>query len=266
MNVVDSKLDVIVVNYQTPDDLWEFGESYLAQDYASTLVIVNVVPGVQDREIAQTIISQSPGSMYMEFDENCGYATAVNRAASQTSSPVIAIFNADVILSANSLKKCTEDLQLDETWGALGPMQTNLRGQMTHAGIYGTHRAPSFAGFWLKQPEIQNRVLRDDCVSISGSAYFVRRSVWDEMTACPIFRKRYPDIEGAFLPTKHYYEETYLSYHMHAHGYRVIYDGNVEIIHKWHQASPVGGFAEQQTVASLEMFREACDDHDIYHE
>lgn len=267
MNVVDSKIDVIVVNYKTSDDLRDFGESYLAQDIASTIVVVNVTPGIDDREVAQTIVEQAaPGSQYLEFDFNCGYASAVNRAASMTKSPVLAAFNADVVLSAGSLRKCTDDLMLDETWGALGPMQVDLQGRLTHAGIYGTHRSPSFDGAWLKQPEIHHRVLRDDCISISGSAYFVKRSIWNEMLNCPIYRSRFPNVEGAFMPSNHYYEETYLSYHMFAHGYRVVYDGTVEIIHKWHKASVVGGWAEQQMPDSLAMFREALDDHEMSHE
>lgn len=267
MIAVDSKIDCIVVNYKTADDLREFGESYLAQDFPSRLVIVNVQPEPADEAVAQTILAEaSPDSIYIHFGYNCGYATAVNKGASLTKSPVLAAFNADVILSPGSLKKCTEDLMLDESWGALGPMQLNLRGQMTHAGIYGTHSRPSFNGNWLKTPEESHRILRDDCISISGSAYFVKRSVWDEMTNCSIYRKGYPDVEGAMLPTPHYYEETYLSYHMQAHGYRVVYDGAVEMIHKWHQASPVGGYAEQQTVKSLEMFRVACDQHNMEHE
>lgn len=267
MNVVDSELDCIVVNYKTPSDLREFGESFLAQDFPATLVIVNVCPGAGDRAEAETIIEQtSLTPVYVEFDSNCGYARAVNRAAAITKSPVLAAFNADVVLSPGSLRRCTENLLLDESWGALGPMQVNVKGQLTHAGIYGTHQAPSFDGAWMKMPGDQHRVLRDDCISVSGSAYFVRRSTWDAMSNCPIYRQQFPDAEGAFLPTKHYYEETFMSYHLWKHGYRIVYDGTTQITHKWHQASPVGGYAEQQMIGSLEMFRAACDAHDIPHE
>jgi GT2 family glycosyltransferase len=269
MSVVATELDCIVVNYRTPEDLEEFGESYLVQEYASRLVVVNVDPTKADRLVARALVKRAKGALSAEFSENCGYATAVNRGANMTSSPVLAAFNADIVLSYDSLRLCTEHLLKHPKWGVLGPLQLNRAGKITHGGIYGTHDAPSFGGLWLGEPSLGVRVLRDDCVSVSGSAYFVRRSVWNELQFCPIFKEQFPEAEGAFLPLQFYYEETGLSYHAAAHGYRIVFDGTVEIVHKWHEAVKQNNMetqAAQWMRESQAEFRLFCDNHGIPHD
>ncbi len=256
--------DCVVINYKTPKDLCEFGQSFLDQDYPSSLVVVNVEPDQADIDIATALVDATAGT-YVQFDENCGYARAVNKGTSLGSREIIVAFNADVQLRARALRDCSERLLSVEDWGVLGPMQTDQRGLLTHAGIYGTPENPSFEGNWHKKPTDEHRVVRE-AVSVAGSAYFVKRSVWEELAECPLFCLACPEAEGAMLVTPHYYEEMFVSLHARAHGYKVIYDGTVEIVHKWHQASPVGGWADRQMPISREIFRQACDIHGIGHE
>jgi hypothetical protein len=105
-----------------------------------------------------------------------------------------------------------------------------------------------------------------EAVTVSGSAFFVKRSVWRELTYCPLFTDVVPDAVGAMLPTPHYYEETWVSWHAWGHGYKVVYYGPVVVGHKWHRASPIGGFADQVMAVSREMFRAACDHHGLSHD
>ncbi len=69
----------------------------------------------------------------------------------------------------------------------------------------------------------------------------------------------YPDATGAFLPTPHYYEETWCSYFARHLGYNVVYDGSVSIGHSWHKSSAVGGEADSKFKESQSIFRKACD-------
>lgn len=55
------------------------------------------------------------------------------------------------------------------------------------------------------------------------------------------------------------FEETFASYFARARGYRCVFYGAVTIVHRWHSASPVGGWAEQQFPISQAIFRDACD-------
>jgi hypothetical protein len=140
-------------------------------------------------------------------------------------------------------------------------MDENYR--ITHAGIVGTNTHPSHRG-WREYDPLDNLFKdRVNCITVSGSAYFIRRYVWDALTNNTKYREMYPDAIGAFLPTPHYYEETWCSYFARHLGYNVVYDGTVTIGHSWHASSPKPGegysHADAQFAVSREIFRSACD-------
>jgi hypothetical protein len=208
-------IDLVVVNYHTPQDLDAFMASLnrFPPSGDATLTIVDV----ESTCLEPAEIEWAKGSARrIAVADNVGYARACNLAA---------------------------------------------RGGTGTAGIFGTNAAPVHRGW----NEIHRGQYLDvsDAVTVSGSAYFVKRTVWEELANCSLYREVAPDAAGAFLPTPHYYEETWASYHCREHGYRVIYYGPITMVHKWHQASPVGGWAEQQMPASRELFRRACVHHGI---
>lgn len=195
---------------------------------------------------------------YIEND-NVGYAAACNHLASLGSADVICLLNADVWMTSAAVMKIDEIFQQDDNVHILGPKQRDEKGFITHAGIVGSNIAPKHRGWREHDP---NDVLykdRIDCVTVSGSAYFVRRDVWNTLWNDPEYRRMYPEATGAFLPTPHYYEETWCSYFARHRGYNVVYDGSVSVGHSWHKSSPVGGEADQKFQTSREIFRKACD-------
>ncbi len=269
--MVQPGIDVIVVNYRTSVDFQLFIESYLAwgQNYSLSepdthLWMVNVDPDEVSDSIAYEYLRNIGRSNYVYATENIGYARAVNQAAALGNKDVIAIFNADTMLSPKVLQDCYQALMENPDWGVLGPGQiSSVAGNTTtHAGIFGTLDAPRHRGW--KKPWCGEYEDVREAVTVSGAAYFIKRSVWDELTSCPFYRPF--GAGGAFLPTQHYYEETFCSYHAQAHGHKVIYYGKAQMIHRWHAASPVGGPADQQMQESRSLFREACDAHGIQHD
>jgi GT2 family glycosyltransferase len=261
-------IDVIVVNYRTPEDLSEFVQSYREHPPVvdSTLWVCNVDTRDADFKLGHALVSQAPQpAFHVPFVENVGYARAVNRAARLSNREVLAIFNADVVLTKGALQRCYDAIKSHRDWGVLGPLQVNEQGKVTSTGIFGSQSQPRWRG-WQVNCRDEWRDVRDDAVTVSGSAYFVRREVWNYLTACEIYNSVHPEAEGAFLPTPHYYEETWCSYHAIEHGWKVVYYGEVEIVHKWHKASPVGGWAEQQQKKSQKIFRQMCDYHGIEHD
>jgi hypothetical protein len=80
-----------------------------------------------------------------------------------------------------------------------------------------------------------------DVPTVSGATYFFRRRMWDAVDVTVRCTARsLLDAEGAFLPTRHFYEETYCSYHARLHDWRVVYLGTAKMIHLWHRSSTVG--------------------------
>lgn len=200
---------------------------------------------------------------HVVFNDNIGYARACNHLASLGNADVIALLNADTWFTARDVQRLNRYLEDSSDVAIVGPKQRNEQGWITHAGIFGSNDAPKHRGWREYDPHDQ---LYRDCqeaVTVSGSAYFIKRPIWEELTHCFCYRGLHPDAEGAFLPTQHYYEETWCSYHARAHGYRVMYNGTVSIGHTWHASSPVGGEADRQFRVSRNIFREACDAHNI---
>jgi GT2 family glycosyltransferase len=255
-------IDIVVVNYHTPKDLDDFIESLerfpVRADASLTIMEVDAEPYVH------TFSWQGKPGKTVGVQGNIGYARACNHAASLGHRDVIAFFNADIVLTKGAIDLCHDALQGRPDWAVLGPCQVDNVGRIKHAGIFGTHASPVHRG-WNEPNRRQYNDVRD-AITVSGSAYFIRRTAWKELSDCPIYRDIAPDAEGAFLPTQHYYEETWASYHAHAHDLQVVYYGYVTIVHKWHGASQLGGWAEKQMPISRQMFRRACKLHGIAHD
>jgi GT2 family glycosyltransferase len=197
------------------------------------------------------------------LNHNIGYSQACNYMASRSSADIIALLNADVWLTTQDCLQIESIFANNEDIHILGPKQRDENGYITHAGIIGTNSAPKHRGW--HQHDAEDLLFKDrvNCVTVSGSAYFIRRQVWNEMTNHNRYRELYPQAIGAFLPTPHYYEETWCSYFARHLGYNVVYDGSVSIGHSWHASSPKPGqgysHADAQFPKSREIFRQACD-------
>lgn len=250
-------VDVVVVNYKTPDLLAEFCGSYEREKWEGcSLTIVDVT--FDSPYPAQ--IADKHDAEFVLFNENVGYARACNAGACNGFNDVILLANADTVL--NGLKECYDALKSFDDWGILGPRQVNEFNQITAGGIFGHDRSIGQRG-WNEIDRGQYSDVREDAKSVSGSLYFIKRSVWQELTYCQYMQEAYPGIEGAFIPTPHYYEETCCSYHARAHGYKVVYYGPVQMIHHWHKASEHGGWADMQVEKSKHMMRAFCASHSI---
>jgi hypothetical protein len=247
-------VDVVVVNYHTPDLLIDFVTSYIESSwYGCTLTIVDV-------ESTEYSV-RGTWDAYITAADNIGYGRACNEGAACGENEVILLANADTYLTAG-LRECHDALLEHDDWGVLGPAQINEEQRITAGGIIGPDARPSQRG-WMQPDGGQYRFIDPDVVSVSGALYFIKRSLWQELTACPLYQDVSPGATGAFLETPHYYEEMWCSYHARAHGYRCVYYGAVRMLHIWHAASPVGGRADQQMPVSLERYREACRYHSI---
>lgn len=254
--------NIVVVNYKTPDLLEDFIRSAVkfAPSNRTTLTVVDICP---ERHIDPGV---DCGLLYIPLKENVGYAQACNIGAQgqDGNGEVILLANADTLLS-DGFEECIDQLMTHDDWGVLGPRQVNEHGLITAGGIFGTEQSIGQRG-WNDADMGQYSDVREDAKTVSGSLYFIKRTLWDELTQCPLYQEAEPGAVGAFLHTPHYYEETFCSYHARAHGKKCVYYGPVQMTHLWHRASVHGGWADQQFQPSLEMYRRACEIHGIEHE
>lgn len=238
-------IDVVVVNYRTSKELEDFCSSYERHHFEGcTLTVVDVDP-FDHRQLNDRIM----------LPENVGYGRACNIGGQHGSNDVVLLANADTFITEGSLEHCYKALLSHDDWGVLGPRQVNEHGQITAGGIFGHPAQPSQRG-WNEYDVNQYADVRDDALTVSGSLYFIKRKVWQELTDCSIYQEYQPGAVGPFLHTPHYFEETACSYHARAHGYKCVYYGPVQMIHFWHRASPHGGWADHQFAHSQAMHRE----------
>jgi len=192
-------------------------------------------------------------------NENVGYSAACNSMVKNGQSEIVALLNADTWFTTSDLLAVQKLFDDDADVHIFGPKQRDENGYITHAGIIGTNTSPKMRGWREHDPTDQLYKDRVNCVTVSGSAYFVRRDVWEAMTNNEMYQLLVPDAVGAFLPTPHYYEETWCSYFARHLGYNVVYDGSISIGHSWHKSSPIGGEADRKFSISQKIFRDACD-------
>jgi GT2 family glycosyltransferase len=255
-------IDLCVINYNTRPLLNRFLDC-LHSDLHETAKVWNLYiadNGSQDDSVDWLKYNYQRYRINKFYDnDNIGYSGACNQLAAEGSSDIIALLNADVWMTSASMVRAQQIFDENPDIHILGPKQRDENGLITHAGIIGTNTAPAHRGW--RQSDFDDKLYKDrvPCVTVSGSAYFIRREVWNALTNHPQYREMYPDAAGAFLPTPHYYEETWCSYFARHLGYNVVYDGSVSIGHSWHKSSPVGGEADSKFKESQAIFRKACD-------
>lgn len=262
-------IDLCIVNYNTKTLLKRLLDSLHAdaESYPGSWTISVSDNGSQDGSWDWLDMSVRKNGLYKVSrawkNENIGYSAACNNMASSSECEIVALLNADVWLSSRDVSLIQEVFDKNSDIHILGPKQRNEYHQITHAGIIGTNKKPAHRG-WMEL-DVDDSKYRDriECVTVSGSAYFVRKAVWDSLSNNSKYRELYPNAKGAFLPTPHYYEETWCSYFARHLGYNVIYDGSISIGHSWHASSPKPGegysHADSYFKLSQKIFREACD-------
>lgn len=258
------QIDLCIINHNTRDKLERLFVG-LTADYIPDLWKLYVADNGSTDDSAEFLLNvEYPVITHKDFNNNCGYATASNKLAAVGNSEIIGILNADVWMLSDDVKAIAKIFEENPEIAVLGPKQRDERCRITHAGIFGTHERPIHRGF--HEDDRADLFYRDrtEAITVSGSALFTRRSVWNELTNCPIYKHYNPEAGGAFLPTPMYYEETWYNYHAWAHGYKVFYDGSVSIGHTWHASTELGSkSSDGYKDISRAVFRAMCGFHDI---
>jgi GT2 family glycosyltransferase len=253
-------IDLCIINYNTRPLLQRFLNS-LHFDYSENIWNLYIADNDSSDDTQEWLDKNVDNYNITEFvkNKNIGYSAAANQLAAMGTSDIIAILNADVWMKSSDVYSMQDFFNLNKDIHISGPKQRDEDGLITHAGIVGTNSKPIMRGWREKDPS--DSLYRDviDCITISGSAYFVRRDAWEDMTNNHRYKLLFPESSGAFLPTPHYYEETWCSYFARHLGYRVVYNGNVSVGHSWHKSSPIGGEADQKFRISQKIFRDTCD-------
>lgn len=261
-------IDLVAVAYRAPQETQRFIRSLEQVDVPFTITVIeNASPEPDVRQILERewawveALPRCVDAKLIFNGENVGYARACNQGAKRGSAPIIALLNADTEWREGVGERILDTFSSQARVGVVGPKTTDLRGRLTHSGI--VKRGPRDEHrFWLAQDLGQ----ADDVVevpTVSGATYFVSRDMWEELTACQVYRDVAPEAQGAFLPTRHYFEETFCSYHAKSHGWKVLYDGRAHMVHEWNRSIPDSRETQALFKESREYYLQACAVHGI---
>lgn len=267
-------LDAIIINYRTPQltgrcvRSWlDYADAHLDAGIRVRLTVVDVDPDPAQPTIAHAQLAGHDVQVLV-LPWNAGYSGACNRAAQLTDAPMLAFLNADTRLTNADCIPTMMQFFADHPDDAhiAGPLQVDDRGLVRHGGIFGSQEAPQHRDFGEPVTDLHRTNQR--AVTVSGSAYFVRRSTWNKLRDCPLFQEQIdPGCPGAMLRTPHYFEETWVSYHGSAHRQHSWYVGEAEMEHLY-DSSPHDDVADTGRLfaTSKPIFTRACDVHHIRHD
>lgn len=203
------------------------------------------------------------------LNKNIGYSLACNDLSARSSSEFLCLLNTDTWFTTAQVKAVEESFELSPHVGVIGPKQMDENKVIRHGGIFDTGNSNMAHRGWSKT-DPSDVMLKDrlECQTVSGSIYFVRRKVWDEMTRCPVFQEMFPGCPGAFLPTPHFFEETFFSRHAAHHGYKIVYDGRMPAFgHSWRASNPTDNERLVRLFnVSRDIYIKACAKHNIRNE
>lgn len=261
-------MDLLVVNYNTKDLLKRFLDC-LHRDYEPDIWKIYIADN-SSTDGSIEWLRENSNQYNIEkifYNENIGYAKAINHLASISDSPFLCALNADVWFDTEHVKQAIESMSTLPNLGVMGVKQLDENNTIRHGGIFWDGLTNPVHRGWNKH-DPEDRLCNDAqrCWTVSGSIYYVKRDVWNEITNNPKYRGLYPDTEGAFLPTPHYFEETFCSGMCHYLGYEVWYDGRINTAgHTWHASNSVGS-NNDKFAFSRNLYIQACEAIGIPHE
>lgn len=275
------KIDLCIVSYNAKEKLERMLHSLYESNDPELFDVYIADNGSTDGSLDLLYALQKDYHYDLFFNRNVGYSAACNQLAYAGKNPFIGLLNCDVWFEEDNIKDIINSFYDHPEAAVIGPKQRDEKGNITHAGIVGSNTEPKHRSWQVSDPNDELHKDFVECVTVSGSAYFVRRSVWQEIVDNADYMILYDKFAeqsaqrlrvsplswtsnpGGFLSTPHYYEETFCSYYIRHLGYKVCYDGSISMGHSWHGSHEKGSPMDKMFRISQAMFREACDHFEI---
>lgn len=263
------QVDLLICNYNTKDKLIRLLDN-LQEDYepgAWKLYISDNDSSDGSYEWLKANRDNYPIETVFK-NPNVGYSEAINNMSVIADSEILCALNSDTWFNTAHVKAAAKTFVDHPNQGIMGPKQMDEQYRVRHGGIFwdGGPSDPVHRGWGFIDAYDEEFKDRLRCWTVSGSIYYVRRSVWDEMTFEPRYRELFPRATGAMLGTFMYFEETWTSVFADFLGHEVWYDGTIPTAgHSWH-ASNKPGDNVSHFHESRRIYRMTADRLGVHHE
>ena len=245
-------ISILIISYNVVDDLKECLSSIFG-NIKDLSVEVIVVDNASKDGSSEMVKKDFPDCLVIESKENLGFAKANNLAYKSSKSKTLLFLNPDTIITGVGLKTGINKFMSDSTIGAMGPLLLNSDNTIQKGAI---RKFPGVIDtivrltFLRKIPFVRdlakNYRMRDFDFStssqveqISGAAFFVKKDVFEKVGFFD---------ENFFV----FYEEVDLCKRIYENGFKIIYDPEINIIHKGGKSSEnENGFVRAVNIRSL---------------
>lgn len=221
-----SGLAVVVVSYNTRDELVTCLRSLRADGVAEVLVIDNAsADGSADAARAA-----DPGATVLALDRNLGFGSAANVGVAACSSPYVAVCNPDLTVAPGTSAAMVAALERDPGLGAVGPRIDTPDGRLYESvrrfpGLVDAVGHAFLSFVWPGNPFTRRYKMADwdhaeraDVDWVAGTYVALRREAFDAVGG---FDDRY------FM----YMEDVDLCWRLWRAGWRVGYEPSARVVH-----------------------------------
>ncbi len=240
-------LSVIVVNWNSREDLRECLSSLRAQSYGEfeTIIVDN---GSSDGS-SEIVATEFPAAMLLRQDENLGFAEACNRGIKASSGDWVATLNNDAVADPNWVKTLVHAAaSVPNDCGMLQSLMLYRNQQNT---INSTGIELAFSGGGRDRREGQPYVVADEagpeeifCPTAGAAAY--RRAMLEAI-----------QLPGGYFDRLHflYYEDMDLGWRARLAGWSARYVPGSIVFHRWHGSSDRHGKSRMTVLANTNRIR-----------
>lgn len=224
-------LSVLIVTYKSRDEIVDC-LSTIPRTLQGRPVEVIVVENHSGDGIGELVQGQFPWVRYYDAGANLGFGKANNIAYEYASGDYILYLNPDTISNEPSYVHCLERLQADPTIGIISPQLVMANGEMDLAS---RRSIPTIWDGFCRALGLANRFSQTKLFAGYNLTYLPDKGTYEvgsvngAFMMCP--RKallRFGVFDEQFFM---YGDDLDFCYRAHKAGYKVIYDGRVNLIH-----------------------------------
>ena len=198
------KCSILIVNFNGGAFIQNCIESIKRSECSYDIEVIIVDNQSNDNSL-EVLKEYKDDCIVIQNMDNSGFSRGTNIAASFATGDVFFLLNNDTVLNKDTIEKCIESLERDDSIGALSPKLLNKDGSLQSPG--------SILGSWRFRSKKKIEV-----PFIAGAAVFMKKTVFDK-------------IGGLDENLYFYNDDIDLCKTIKKHGYKIVYEPAAELIH-----------------------------------
>ena len=225
-----ARVAVVIVNYQSYEDLQDCLASLGPPDPAVTICIVD---HASRREAADEIERAFPHIHLLRQQTNDGFAAGVNRGARETTAPYVLLLNPDCVASVDTCARLAAWMDAHPRVGAAGPRILNTDGSVQASARRFPDLTTGIAGrsSWLTRMFPRNPLSRHNLAPSQTHSDAARAVDWVSGAVMIIRREAFDAIGGFDTGFFLYWEDADFCRRLEQAGWQIMYVPELTVRH-----------------------------------